>query len=93
MRQPNKNIFRLEHVLEAVEKIDVITSKLTLKEFLDDWILQDAVIRNIEIIGETLNAVDNDLKSTYPIIPWAKAKGIRNILVHEYFRVNAKEVL
>ncbi len=90
--QPDKNIFRLEHVVEAIEKIETITKILTKEQFLKDWIRQDAVIRNIEVVGEAISSVDEELKTAYPEIPWAEAKGMRNILIHEYFRVDPMEV-
>ncbi len=91
-QRSDKNIFRLEHVLEAIDKIERLTSKISLSHFLEDWVVQDAVIRNIEIIGEALKSVDDNLKSRYPDVPWAQAKAMRNLLAHEYFRVNPNEV-
>lgn len=91
-RPPNKNIFRLEHVQESITKVEQLTNPLSLAEFLDNWVIQDAVIRNVEIIGEALKSVDEDLKFKYPDVPWAKAKAMRNLLAHEYFRVDFEEV-
>ncbi len=90
--QSSKNVFRLEHVLESIDKIESVTKHISDEQFTKDWIIQDAVIRNLEVIGEAINNVDEELKKKWPGVPWAEAKGIRNILIHEYFRVNPKEV-
>jgi len=54
--------------------------------------LQDAVIREIEIIGEAANNIDESFRKKYSLIPWDKMIGIRNRLIHEYFGVNKKIV-
>ena len=84
----DKNIFRLQHVIECIDKIEKITQHLTYGDYLEDWIKQDAIFRNIEIIGEAISHVANDLKSKYPNVAWIQAKGMRNFLVHEYFKVD-----
>ena len=88
----NKNIFRLEHVLESIEKIEFIIKDLSYAQYLDDWIRQDAIVRNIEIIGEAIRNVDDELIMMYPKVPWKEARGMRNLLIHEYFRIEHDEV-
>ena len=83
-----KNIFRLQHVIECVEKIEVITKDLSYGHYLEDWIKQDAIFRNIEIIGEAIANVEDGLKIKYPNVAWVQAKGMRNFLIHEYFKVD-----
>ena len=89
---PNKNIFRLEHVVESIEKIEFIIKDLSYVQYLEDWIKQDAIVRNIEIIGEAIRNVDEELIRMYPKVPWKEARGMRNLLVHEYFRIEHEEV-
>lgn len=89
---PDKNIFRLEHVVESIEKIEFIIKDLSYGQYLEDWIRQDAIVRNIEIIGEAIRNVDEELIVTYPKVPWKEARGMRNILIHEYFRIEHDEV-
>lgn len=88
----NKNIFRLEHVVESIEKIEFIIKDLSYDQYLEDWIRQDAIVRNIEIIGEAIRNVDEELILMYPKVPWKEARGMRNILIHEYFRIEHDEV-
>lgn len=78
----HKNLFRLQHVIECIEKIDIITKDLSYRDYLKDWIKQDAIFRNIEIIGEAIANVDDELKLKYPNVAWIKAKGMRNFLIH-----------
>ncbi len=83
-----KNLFRLQHVVECIEKIEIITKNLSYGDYLDDWIKQDAILRNIEIIGEAISHVEDKLKEKNPDVAWVQAKGMRNFLVHEYFKVD-----
>jgi len=83
-----KNLFRLQHVVECIEKIEIITENLSYGDYLNDWIKQDAILRNIEIIGEAISHVEDKLKEKYPYVAWIQAKGMRNFLVHEYFKVD-----
>lgn len=82
----NKDLFRLEHILESIEKILHLVSKLnTLENFETQWIEQDALIRNFEIIGEASSHVSVHLKENFPEISWKELKGMRNFIIHEYF--------
>lgn len=83
-----KNLFRLQHVVESREKIEIITKNLSYGDYLDDWIKQDAILRNIGIIGEAISHVEDKLKERYSDVAWFQAKGMRNFLVHEYFKVD-----
>ena len=62
----DKNIFRLQHVIDCIEKIEIITKDLSYESYLEDWIKQDAIFRNIEIIGEAIANVEEELKKNYP---------------------------
>lgn len=88
----NKNIFRLEHILESIEKIEYIATNLSYEDYLEDWIKQDAIIRNFEIIGEAIANLDDEIKAKNPDVEWKLAKDMRNFLVHEYFKVDFKAV-
>jgi uncharacterized protein with HEPN domain len=83
-----KNVFRLQHIIDCIEKIEIITKDLSYGSYLEDWIKQDAIIRNIEIIGEASQHVEDELKEKYPEVSWILIKGMRNFLVHEYFKVD-----
>ena len=54
--------------------------------------IQDAVIRNFEIIGEATKQISKDIKETYPHVPWRKIAGFRDVLIHDYLRIDLEEV-
>ncbi len=80
--------FRIEDILEAIGRIEEYTSDLDFDGWQKDQKTIDAVIRNFEIIGEAAGCIPEDVRARYREIPWAKMKGIRNILIHEYFGVD-----
>jgi len=62
------------------------------KEFINSGILQDAVIRQIEIIGEASKKLSNEIKNFYLDIPWKDIAGMRDKLIHDYFGVDIDAV-
>jgi uncharacterized protein with HEPN domain len=82
----NKNLFRLTHISECIEKIEILTQRLhNYDNFEKQWVERDAMIRNFEIIGEASNHISEDLKEKYPDVAWNQMKGMRNFITHEYF--------
>ena len=82
----------IEHILLCIDKIQEYTKNLTAQEFNNNELFQDAVIRNIEIIGEATKKISKDLKSQYREIPWKEMSGMRDKLIHDYFGVDADVV-
>jgi len=78
----------LADMREAIVRIQTYTSTITYGQFLADHKTQDAVIRNIEILGEAAKHVPATLTRTYPEIAWKSIAGMRDKLVHDYFGVN-----
>jgi uncharacterized protein with HEPN domain len=79
------------HILEAAEKVLQYTKNMNRDQFFSDTLTQDAVIRNIEIIGEATNnllEVDPTITAKYPSIPFAQIYGMRNRVAHGYFAVS-----
>lgn len=87
MKHNNTKIFLL-HILECIEKLEEVTKTASKQEFLDSWILQDAILKNFIIIGEAVANIDEEIKLNYPEINWRGAKSMRNFIVHEYFSVD-----
>jgi uncharacterized protein with HEPN domain len=77
-----------EDILESIEKIEKYTEGISFDDFVLNSMAIDAVIRNIEIIGEASKNVPDLVKGKHPEIPWKKMAGIRNRIVHEYFGVD-----
>jgi len=78
----------VDDILEAVKRIRDYTRDMDYKSFSSDLKTQDAVIRNLEIIGEAARHLPPEMTSKAPGIEWPKMMGLRNILTHEYFGVN-----
>lgn len=82
----------IEHILLCIDKIQQYTKNLTPQDFNNDELIQDAVIRNIEIIGEATKKISKHLKSQYHEIPWKEMSGMRDKLIHDYFGVDVDVV-
>lgn len=82
----------LSHIKDAIRDIETFTAKLTKKEFRASKLIQSAVIRQIEIIGEATKNLSPTLKSKYKNIPWKDIAGMRDMLIHEYFGVDLEAV-
>src|SRR3990167_10127578 len=80
--------WRLGHILEAAERIVDRLSSISKEDFLSNYDLQCVIIRQFEIIGEAIGVMGENIYTQYPEVDWHKAKGMRNIFIHEYFEVN-----
>jgi len=76
------------HILEAIEKLELVANITTKDEFLSDWLKQDAVLKNFIVIGEAISQIDEEIKQKFPDVDWRGAKSMRNFIVHEYFSVD-----
>jgi len=71
-------------ILNSCESIERFIRNKTNNDFYNDEMMQEAVIRKIEIIGEASNRISEDLKNRFPDLPWKKMKAMRNIMIHMY---------
>ena len=81
----------LAHILECAQKIERYT-KGGEKEFHNDTMLQDAVIRNFEIIGEAAKRVPESYRKAHSQVPWRLMAGFRDVLIHAYEGIDLKRV-
>jgi uncharacterized protein with HEPN domain len=88
MRSKREDIVRLKHIAKAIELIEKFCYGIDIEAFGKDEMIQSAVIRQLEIIGEATANISDDLRSQYDEIPWRNIKGFRNVMVHEYFRMD-----
>ena len=82
----------LTGILEAQGRIREYTDRMTYEEFALSKITIDAVIRNLEVIGEAARKLPPEIKNRSPEIEWRKIVAMRNVLTHEYFGVNTQIV-
>jgi uncharacterized protein with HEPN domain len=82
----------IDHILDSIRKINEFSDGLSLKDFKVNELVQDAIIRNIEIIGEASKKISVDTKQTYYKIPWKEIAGMRDKLIHDYLGVDVTVV-
>ncbi len=82
------NEIYLNHILARCRKIEMLTAEHTLEELQEDENLQDVLTRSLEIIGEATAHLSDEFKEAHPEIPWGQMKGMRNVLIHQYFRID-----
>lgn len=79
---------RVEHMIRSINKVFSYTKGLGYDEFLNNELVQDAVIKNFEVIGEAAYHITTELKDKYDRIEWKQIQGLRHVLVHDYYMVN-----
>ena len=78
----------LNDIREAIDRILTYTAGLTYQQFMEDIKTQDAVVRNLEIIGEATKNLSMSIRKSHSQIPWKDLTGIRDKMIHHYFGIN-----
>jgi uncharacterized protein with HEPN domain len=78
----------LDHIIAAIAKIESFTKGISQKDFSQSVLIQDAVIRNFEIIGEATKQLSVEFTQNHPKIPWQNMAGMRDKLIHDYIDVD-----
>ena len=85
---PHADLPYLRHMLDAVERLGRYLEGVDRELFEADEVLQDAVIRQLEILGEAASRVTTAFRGSVPAIPWSKVISTRNRLIHGYLSVD-----
>jgi uncharacterized protein with HEPN domain len=78
----------IQHILKCIRKIRKFVKGVSKKEFSGNEMIQDAVIRNFEVIGEASKKITPEFKKVYFEIPWKEISGMRDKLIHDYLGVD-----
>ena len=77
----------LRHILECIESIESYIPN-GKSDFFSSKLIQDAVVRNLEVLGEATKRISQDLRRQYSQLPWREMAGLRDVLIHNYFGVD-----
>ena len=83
---------RINDILEAIGRCEAYAAELSSPDPTQVRMAEDAIERNLQIIGEAAKRLPSEVTGKHPEIPWAQIRGFRNILVHEYFGVETEVV-
>jgi uncharacterized protein with HEPN domain len=87
----NKDRLYLESIRDCLERIADYTTGGE-QEFLASRLIQDGVVRNLEVIGEATKNLSSELRQANPATPWRQIAGMRDVLIHDYLKVNLSRV-
>jgi uncharacterized protein with HEPN domain len=82
----------LIHIIESIDKIEAYMAELDFTAFIKNTMVQDAVLRNLQVLAESTQRLSANFKSQHPEIEWYKIAGLRNILVHDYLGIDLETV-
>jgi uncharacterized protein with HEPN domain len=89
---PRGHLDRVNDIRSAIADIRSDTAGMTFKTFEGNLVVVRAVLYSVGVIGEAVKALAPELKAAHPDIPWRAIAGIRDRVVHEYFRMNARRI-
>lgn len=82
-----RDLTYLEHIEDSIEKIQSYTKGFSEESFQNSTLVQDAVVRQFEIIGEATKRLSVYIRKEHPDIPWKDMAGMRDVLIHDYINV------
>ncbi len=92
METGKRDYLYLSHILDAIGDVNKFLRGIEYADFAHSDLLQSAVMRKLEIMGEATKRLSLDFRKTHADIPWKKIAGMRDVLIHDYFGVDAKAV-
>jgi uncharacterized protein with HEPN domain len=82
----------LEDILEAINHIQDYTENKSIQDFRTDSLVVDAVLRNLEIIGEAATQVPDELRKKHKEVPWRDIQDFRIVVAHKYWKINLDRI-
>jgi len=82
----------LIHIKECIERIESYVAGKDKRQFLDSTLIQDAIIRNLQVLAESTQRLSDDTKESQNRVDWFKIAGFRNVLVHDYLGIEIERV-
>ena len=82
----------IKDIIKSIKPIEAYSKNITLKKFEQNMIVQDAIVRRLEIIGEAMNAIPREIQRKNMNIKWNDFINIRNFLTHVYFGLNPRKL-
>lgn len=92
MKEPIRDRNRLEHILQAIDRLQRYAGGLSKEELEQDVMRYYGIVKNIEIIGEAARMLTDEFKAAHMEVAWRSISNMRNFLVHEYFQVDGDVV-
>lgn len=90
MTQKDDSVY-VEHILESIKRIAEYVEDGE-SQFYESTLIQDAVVRNLQVLAESSQRLSDEFKSRHTNIPWRELSGFRNILVHDYLGIDLDSV-
>ena len=86
------DLLYIDHIINCIKKIRKFIKGIDKKEFAKNELIQDAIIRNFEVIGEASKKISPDFKKVYYDIPWKEISGMRDKLIHDYLGIDIEVI-
>lgn len=81
-----------EDILESIQKIEEYINTTTKTEFMENSLIQDAIFRRLEVIGEAVKNISPEIKEEWEEIPWREIAGMRDVLIHQYSGIKIERI-
>ena len=92
MQENNRDVGSLWDMVSAIRRIQEFTTSLTDEAYLDSVLIQSAVERQLEILGEAARRLSDEFRQAHPEIDWRRIIGLRNILIHRYDEIRQQTI-
>ncbi len=87
-----KDEIYVRHILDSIREITGFLAGKKYEDFLQDKLLQNGILRGLEIVGEAAKKLSEAFRAKHPMIPWKQVVGMRDKLIHDYFDVDLEVV-